>query len=612
MNYDFYNYINKDWIINNPIPNDKSKWSQFDILNESNYIKLKNIFDNKLSNNNKLKIIYKQLNSKYNNINIINKYFLQIDSFDNILDLFKFTIELSLLFNIDNIYHFDIYSNFYNSSVNILFIDTGGLGLPSKDYYFKENKQDIRNEYKLFIKEYLELFNLNLNYKKIYLLEEKLAFYTLNPEEARDINIINNIRNFDEINEEFPILASLINYFLVKFNKSKKEINIINPNFIKYTEQLLIPEMLSLWKDFIKYKIALSVYFLINNDIENKYLEFYQIKLEGLINISPKWKRSINIINNILGQDLGKLYVSNYYSPKSHKIINVIFKCIYSVIKKSIKENNWLTEETKTKALLKLKNINIKIGYPDNRGLYDYSNLIVNKNNNILENYITCFYYNKLLNIYNLYKPVNKYRWFMHPQITNAYYSPSHNEIVFPAAILQEPFLFENNIIKSFAGIGFIIGHEIIHAFDNKGRLFDENGNYFNWWNNNDNIEYNKIANKLIDQYNTYTIFNENINGKLTLGENIADLDGFKFALKGIEYYCKLFNYKITIRHYQLFFTSFANILACNIREEKQKQLLLIDPHSPNIYRVNGVLRNIKKFYEVYNIQYDNDFINIF
>ena len=611
MNYNFYDYVNKDWLINNPIPNDKSKWSQFDILNETNYNRLKNILDNKLLDNDKLKIIYKQLNSEYNNINIINTYFLEIDKFDNILDLFKFTIDLSLLLNIDNIYQFYIYPNFYNSSVNILFIDTGGLGLPTKDYYFKENKQDIRNEYKLFIKEYLNLFNLNLNYDKIYLLEEKLAQKTLTPQEAKNINIISNIRNFNEINDEFPMLAILIKYFLVKFNKLEGEINLINPNFIKYTEQLLIPEMLPLWKDFIKYKIALSVYFLINNNIENKYLEFYEIKLTGIINISPKWKRSINIINNILGQELGTLYVYNYYNSNSHKIINIILKCIIYVIIKTIKKNKWLSDETKTKAILKLTNINTKIGFPDNRGLFDYSNLIINKNN-ILENYIICVYYNNLLHINNLYNPVNKYRWFMHPQITNAYYSPSYNDIVFPAAILQEPFLFENNLIKSFAGIGYVIGHEIIHAFDDNGRLFDENGNYYNWWDNNDNIKYNEISNKLVEQYNSYKIYNENINGKLTLGENIADLDGFKFALKGLEKFCKLLNYKLTINDYQLFFKSYANILACNIREEKQKQLLLLDPHSPNIYRVNGVLRNIKKFYEVYNIQHDNNFINIF
>ena len=603
MNYNFYDYVNKDWLINNPIPNDKSKWSQFDILNETNYNRLKNILDNKLLDNDKLKIIYKQLNSEYNNINIINTYFLEIDKFDNILDLFKFTIDLSLLLNIDNIYQFYIYPNFYNSSVNILFIDTGGLGLPTKDYYFKENKQDIRNEYKLFIKEYLNLFNLNLNYDKIYLLEEKLAQKTLTPQEAKNINIISNIRNFNEINDEFPMLAILIKYFLVKFNKLEGEINLINPNFIKYTEQLLIPEMLPLWKDFIKYKIALSVYFLINNNIENKYLEFYEIKLTGIINISPKWKRSINIINNILGQELGTLYVYNYYNSNSHKIINIILKCIIYVIIKTIKKNKWLSDETKTKAILKLTNINTKIGFPDNRGLFDYSNLIINKNN-ILENYIICVYYNNLLHINNLYNPVNKYRWFMHPQITNAYYSPSYNDIVFPAAILQEPFLFENNLIKSFAGIGYVIGHEIIHAFDDNGRLFDENGNYYNWWDNNDNIKYNEISNKLVEQYNSYKIYNENINGKLTLGENIADLDGFKFALKGLEKFCKLLNYKLTINDYQLFFKSYANILACNIREEKQKQLLLLDPHSPNIYRVNGVLRNIKNFmkYIIFNM----------
>lgn len=609
MNYDFYNYVNKDWLINNPIPNDKAKWSQFDVLTKSNYNKLKYILDTTDSTN--LKIIYNQLNSSYNNINIINKYFLQIDNVTSILDLFKLSIDLSLLFNIDNIFNFNIYPNFNNSTTNILFIDTGGLGLPSKDYYFKQNKKNIRNEYKVFIKEYLDLFNLNLDYDKIYLFEKKLAFLTFDSVEARDISIINNIYLFHVVEKEFPFIALLINYFLIKFNKSPEEINITNIKFLKYIELSLIPEMLNFWKDFIKYKIALSVYFLINDSIETKYLEFYQIKLSGSINFPPKWERSINHINNILGQELGKLYVSNYYNLKLDKVINIIFKCIISVIKHSIQKNNWLSNNTKTKALIKLKTINIKIGYPKNEGLYDYSQLIINKNN-ILENYMMAFKYNKILSINTLYQSVNKHKWYMHPQVTNAYYSPSHNEIVFPAAILQEPFLFENDIIGSFAGIGFIVGHEIIHTFDNKGRLFDEHGNYLNWWDNNDNNKYIDITNKLVSQYNNYTIFNENINGELTLGENIADLDGLNFTLKGLKLYYKLTNNILTVEDYQLFFKSFANILACNIREEKQKQLLLIDPHSPNIFRVNGVLRNVHKFYEVFNIHYNDELIHIF
>ena len=213
MNYDFYNYANKEWLINNPIPSDKSRWSQFDILNDNNYTKLKNILDNKLLDEDKLKIIYNQLNSKYDNINIINQYFLEIDRINNIMDLFVVTINLSLLFNINNIFQFNIYSSFYDSSTNILFIDTGGLGLPSKDYYFKEDKEKIRNDYKLFIKEYLELFGLNLDYNKIYLLEEKLANETLNTQESRDISIINNLRSFDKILKDYPKIGLLVKHF---------------------------------------------------------------------------------------------------------------------------------------------------------------------------------------------------------------------------------------------------------------------------------------------------------------------------------------------------------------------------------------------------------------
>jgi putative endopeptidase len=223
---------------------------------------------------------------------------------------------------------------------------------------------------------------------------------------------------------------------------------------------------------------------------------------------------------------------------------------------------------------------------------------MLSENNTFFGNILLCITYSNYLKYNELYNPVNKDRWHMHPQHVNAYYSPNSNEIVFPAAILQEPFFYEDNIIKSFGGIGAVIGHEIIHGFDNKGRLFDENGNLNNWWQSNDNEKYCKLVNKLVDQYNSYKIHGEFINGKLTLGENIADLGGVNFALKGLELYKDL-----NIEDYKMFFNNYAFIWAISIRKEKVLHNLLSDPHSPNIFRVNGILKNIDKFYEIYKIE---------
>ena len=430
-----------------------------------------------------------------------------------------------------------------------------------------------------------------------------LAEKSYNSQEERDINLINNTRNFNELIHDYPKLRNIFEIFLKKINKNvlpNDPINIYNPRFLKKINELYIDELLDIWKDYFKFKYILSINYFTNNKVYVTYNDFYKKKIFGNLENEPKWKESINIINNLLGQELGKYYTTFYFDENDMYNMKIIISYIIRRINISLTNNLWLTSTTKNKALLKVSKINIKIGKPNIKGLYNFDNLIINRDffNNIIE----CIKYNKLLNYNDLYTNINKHRWHMNPQITNAYYSPSFNEIVFPAGILQEPFYYKDDIVKSFGGIGFIIGHEIIHAFDNKGRLFDENGNIHNWWNNNDLNIYNKLNEKLIEQYNKYKFYNENVNGKLTLGENIADLGGLKFALLGMTFYLKKIKIKLSHSHYKNFFINYANILACNIREEKFKYLLLTDPHSPSILRVNAILKNFEIFLKVFNI----------
>uniref|UniRef100_A0A6C0DC81 Peptidase M13 C-terminal domain-containing protein n=1 Tax=viral metagenome TaxID=1070528 RepID=A0A6C0DC81_9ZZZZ len=602
---DFYNYVNKDWLMNNPIPNDKSKISQFDILTEKNLDKIKKLITNHIDESNNIKILYNQSLSDYNYLNEINKYFDEINNIKSIDELIKKFIDYHIIFNLNSLLILYVHSDLNNSSLNILHIGSGGLGLPDKEYYFRDNKEKTRDDYKIFMKSYVSLFNLNLNMEKIYFIEKLLAEKTYSSPEERDINLINNIRTYDEIKNDYPKVYLFIKYFLNKINKPKGLFNVINPKFLKRVDELLINDLLELWKDFLKYKLMLAVYNIINNDIETLYLNFYNKKLQGTKELVPKWERSIELINNLLGQELGKLYIQKYYNRKINNNILLIINYIKQAINNEIKDNQWLEEVTKKKALLKLHSMNIKIGYPKNNGLYNYDELKLSENNTFFGNILLCITYDNYLKYAELYNPVNKDRWHMHPQIVNAYYSPSSNEIVFPAAILQEPFFYENDIIKSFGGIGVIIGHEIVHGFDNKGRLFDENGNLNNWWQPNDNERYCNLVNKLIDQYNSYKIHDEFINGKLTLGENIADLGGVNFALKGLELYKNLSN-----EDYKIFFKNYAFIWAINIRKEKELHNLLSDPHAPNIFRVNGILKNINKFYEIYKIKDGDMYLN--
>jgi putative endopeptidase len=600
METDFYYYVNKDWMNNNSIPDDKSRWSQFEILAESNYFKIKYLLESEKKTN--ISILY---NQNFTETKFLNKYIEKIDSINNLFDLFRLSIQYSMIFNVNYILNFFVFSNYNDANKLILHIYSGLLGLPSKEYYLDQDKEKIRNYYIQFINDYSKTFNIDLDAKQILEFEKVLAKEIYNSTDARTIKLINNPSNFENIQKDYPNISFIVDYFFKVINKNKEEININNPKYLNHINNLLTNIKLDVWKLYLKYKLILAVGYMMEDTSRNIYLTFYENNLLGSIKLPPIWKQKLNIINNHLGQDLSELYIKNFYNDEVNQKMMIMTNCIIYSIKKSIINNSWLNIDTKRKALIKIKKMNLKIGHPKKEGLYDYSKLILNKET-LIENVSLCIIYNNQL-IYNeLYKPINKERWSMPSYSVNAYYSNAHNEIVFPAGILQEPFFYKDNMIKSFAGIGYIIGHEIIHAFDNKGRQFDENGNLKNWWTEKDNKIYENLSNKLVEQYSKYQV-----NGKLTLGENIADLGGVKFALLGLETYFKINEIQMTKKHYQYFFISYAKILAANIRENKAKNLLLIDPHSPNKYRVNGVIKNIQKFYEVFDLKNNDEIINI-
>ena len=601
MDNDFYLWMNSKWINNNPIPENESSWGNFDILTHNNMLKLQEILTNSnIDKPARLNTLYYQLQQNYNNLSELNYYFNQIDNVKNINELMKLFVDYTLLFNLNGIISYSVEPDYNNTSKYILHVESSKFGLPSRDYYFSSNKENDRNKYKLFMKEYTLLFGLELNIDKLYYFEELLASKIFNSIENGDMNLINNKRTFNQIQNDLPNIAYMIEYLLIKINKSKQEINLENVKYCKLINELLNNNLLSCWKDFIKYKLCLSTYYFINESIEISYNNFYKKYILGAKKIKPKWERILDIIINLIGQDLGILYVKYYYDPTINDNMLFIINQIKNQIRKAILNNTWLEQNTINRAITKIDNIDIKIGYPSSKSLENYD--LLNLNSNLFINILQIIYFNNNLKFKKLYNIKNKDKWHMHSFIVNAYYSPLNNEIVFPAGILQEPFYYKDNIIKTFGGIGYIIGHEIIHAFDNRGRLFNENGNLENWWTQNDNNKYLSKTLKVINQYNSCKVNNQFVNGELTLGENIADLGGTKFALMALIEYLKKNNiYNIDLL--KNFFYNYGRIFASNIREEKQNLKLLTDYHAPHIVRVNNVLKNIDEFYEVFNIK---------
>lgn len=598
MNNDFYTWINNEWLSNNPIPDNESKWGNFDILATNNMLKLQDILANTdIDKPNRVNVLYYQLQEKFNYVSELKYYFNQIDSITDINNLMKLFVDYIFKFNLDGIISYYVEPDYTNSIKNILHINSAKLGLPSKDYYFVTKKAPIREKYKLFIKKYTQLFGLELD---VYNLEEILASKIYDSIENADMTLINNKRTFEQIKTEFPNIAFMTEYFLSKINKQKEEINLVNVKYLKLVNELLNNNLLNSWKNYLKYKLCLSVNYFINESIEVEYNNFYKIEILGTKKIQSKWKRIINTIINLLGQDLGIIYIKYYYNPKTTDTMLFIINQVKNQIQKAIENNTWLDKNTIKRAIDKINKMDIKIGYPKENGLYNYESL--NLNSNLFNNILNINYLKNNFEFNELYENKNKDKWYMHPFMVNAYYSPTSNEIVFPAGILQEPFFYENNLVKSFGGIGYIVGHEIIHAFDNRGRLYNEHGNLEDWWTPDDNIKYENKTLKVIEQYSNYKINDQYINGKLTLGENIADLGGIKFSLYGLIDYLKQTN-KYNDEILKDFFYSYTNMLASHITNEDLNLRLLTDYHSPHIVRVNNVLKNINEFYQVFNIK---------
>lgn len=604
INDDFYNYINSFWISNNPIPDDKSRWSHFDILEKKTDEKLMELL-NETTNQN-LNILWSKGNNLPNtfiesDIHIINKVFKDINNVNSVYELGILYIDLLEKFKIKGPLLFDILPELNNSKTNILWIYTDGLSLPEKEYYFKEIYKKERDAFKKFIKEYTDLFNFNLNDKHVdvlYLIEEILAEKTFSSVEERDPFLINNIRTLEEIEHDYKNLKWL-RHFFIKYNISSNKICISNPKFFKLLNEMFNEHFLSSLKLYIKFKFISSMNSYLSLNVNNCWLNFYEKILGGVKHLKPLKKRVLLQIDKQIGQELGLLWIKDNFNDRIKYDIQIMFNYIKNIIHKSLLKNKWLTKNTKKKAIAKLLAITIKIGYPNSNGLYDYTKLELLNNYSYLQCNIELNIYNNRLEINKLYKQVNKDEWHMYAHHINAYYSPQTNEIVIPAGILQEPFYQSdpNKIGSNFGGIGMIIGHEIIHGFDDKGRLYDQYGNLTNWWSENDIKYYDIQVNKLKAQYNKY-----NVNTSLTIGETIADLGGLKFSIFALKKYL-IDNDNLKYKYFKDLFVNFAYCWANNIREEYLKQKKANDPHPEPKHRVNGIIQNIDMFYKIFNIK---------
>lgn len=593
---DFFLHVNNIWINNNEIPDDKTSWNSFSELHEENYNKIKELLSSDTDNPefNKVLILHRQALAikPYIPVDMIN----HIKQCTTMEELRRAVIDQFSLYNIIQAHNFNVSPDMNDSNTNILHLYSGGLGLPDRDYYFNINRTTTINQYKDFMTQYMSLFRdyTEFDTEKVFTVEKYLAEHTYTNVQKRDATIQNNIFDMQALSVLCNELYQDVLYFFQQINNNiNGKVNLTNPNFTIAYYRLLNNIDLETMKQYFIYLYLRKMGTYISQEAEEILFNFYGKTLSGMKAMQPVWKRAINVVENNLSMILGKMYVARYFNETKKQQMLTLVKYIMDEFRDRLNNNEWMTEETKNKAIEKLNKMNIKIGYPDK--WIDYSELNITETNSYFNNILNCFRMDFLLEIKDIYKQVDRTKWFMSPYEINAYYSPEFNEIVFPAGILQEPF-FGDDMAKNFGGIGCIVGHEITHGFDDMGRMFDADGNLRDWWQEEDSIKYKEKTNILKEMYDNLTIEGEKVNGSLTLGENIADLGGVEISLRAMRRFFGN-NNKDTI-----FFYNYANIWRCKIRKEEIIKRLMSDPHSPACFRVNTILSNVDAFYDTFNI----------
>ncbi len=599
----FNEYSNGNWIKQNPIPEDKIEWSaSMELVERNRYILCKIAEDCAINYINGKDVDRKITGRFYTsamNTELIEKLgfkpvedlFKKVDTAKSKNDIINVASELES-YGIPGFFSIFSSTDEKNSSIYSLYIYQGGISLPNRDYYFDEKFEDIKNKFREHIKNMFILYGCGEELSKKYAdtvikIETDLAGYSRKPEELRDPE-----RNYNrlDINKIFDSYSSL--NFMEYFSGIKlPEINyaiIGQPEFLDGLKNLITEADIDDLKIFLKWNILDSAAPYLHKEVEDEDFNFYHRILLGQKEPEKRWKKAISIIDSHIGEALGKLYVEKEFGPESKERMDTMVKDLMEVFTERLKNLDWMSSKTKEKAIEKFSKFRPKIGYPSK--FIDYSNLEI-KEDDFFGNILRSNTFEFRRDIDRINKPVDKELWEMTPPTVNAYFSPTENEIVFPAGILQPPF-FDPALddAVNYGATGATIAHEITHGFDDEGRKYDADGNINEWWTEEDEKLFNEKAEKVVSIYNNIEVLpGLHINGKLTLGENIADIGGISIAYEALQRRLKR-NPEMDKRidgltPEQRFYAGWAQSWRSAIREEALKWQISSDPHSPESVR---------------------------
>ena len=622
---DFFRYVNGAWLDQTEIPADKTRWGSFDQLRETTNNDALTILKDAASKNlssktdqgkaaNLYKTIMDTVSRNKQGIAPLRPYLSKIDAVKTVKDLEALLIEMEPEGGLG---FFGIYigTDAKDSNKNSVHISPGSLGLPDRDYYVSEDadSKEKREKYVAHVSRMLKY----LGYKErealkqaqnILALETAMAQPRLDRVERRDRRKSYNPMTVAELQQLTPAINW--NKYLKGVGISKVDTLIVSqPKYMTALQGLLKENKVEDWKAYMKWTLLNKNSGYLSTDIETADWEFYSKTLKGAIKEESRDKNALQTVNGNIGEALGKLYVEQKFPAGAKAKAESMIKNVMLAFENRINRLPWMAKSTRENAIQKLRKLTVKIGYPDK--WKDYSALIIKspaEGGSFFGNITNVRRWNHQKGLEKLGKPVDKTEWGMAPQIVNAYFNPSNNEIVFPAGILQPPFYdYRADEAINYGGIGAVIGHEISHGFDDSGSRYNADGNLVNWWSDEDLEKFTGLGGALADQYSQLQpLPGTYVDGKFTLGENIGDLGGVNAAYDGLLLYLKEKGNPGLIDGYtpeQRFFISWATIWRTKMRDEAIKNQVKTDPHSPGMYRAYVPLQNVDAFYEAFGIK---------
>lgn len=615
----FYLYANGNWIKNNPVPGSKTRWGSFDELREESSKRMRALLEDAAKNSGKDRLdqmIGDFYSSGMDSVAIEKKGYQpieadlkRIDNINSVPGILNEIVAIRLSGYGAPLFGVFVGADRKNVNEYIPQVGQGGTTLPDRDYYIKDDARSkkIRDAYVNHLQSMFQLVGedaakASASATAVMNIETTLAKAQMSRVEMRDPYKTYNKFSLADLSKTTPNIDWTKELSQLKINGADS-ILVTNPSYLKLENDMLNSVSLNDWKAYLKWNVIRSAAPTLSSPFVNEDFKFEQV-LTGQKEQTPRWQRMSGQIDRTLSDLLGQLYVKKYFPPAAKQRMLDLVNNLQQTFEHRITNAAWMSEDTKKKAIEKLHAFTKKIAYPDKWETYD--GLVIKKGDyfgNVRRASLWAYNYN----VTRMGKPVDKTKWGMTPPTINAQYSPTNNDITFPAGILQSPFFdFGADDAINYGGIGAVIGHEMTHGFDDQGRQYAANGNLQDWWTKEDAQKFTERANMVVNQYNNFTVLDTiHVNGKLTLGENLADLGGLNIAYEAFTH-TKQFKEGKKIDGFtptQRFFLNWAQVWRINVLPESAAQSILTDPHSPGMARANGPIVNMDAWYEAFDVK---------